>query len=576
MHAGGSFRRGVACRRAAVVRTVGADSSSHAGGRREIGRLAPFIPPSALSLVPRQPCAKLRDLCMPPCRQRAFRRSPNLLSGAMTRLVIVVEKASDWGSYYPSVDVMSAMDYLREPVGSDDERTHVINLCRSYKYLGTGYYVSLLAEARGHKVMPSVRTVNDLRRRSLYGVDIEDLNTKLTHFLPAGGRDTTDFGILVYFGETAYPALQDLARQVFESFPCPLLRIEFERDRVWQVSAIKPVGLQTLDDAQEDAFAEELDRFSKKLWRKPRARKLYRYDVAMLVDPAEQMPPSNKKALKAFVAAGKELGIEVDPIGKNDYQRLAEYDGLFIRETTASDNHTYRFSHRAEKEGMVVIDDPTSILRCTNKIFLNDLMVSRKLAVPRTEILYRDDSKGMKEVIAKLGFPLVLKIPDGSFSRGVVKVENEEALAQAASGLFQHSALLLAQEYVYTEFDWRIGVLNHEPLYACKYYMSRGHWQIYNHGAKGTAKSGGFETIAVSDAPAEVIKLALKATQPIGDGLYGVDLKRVGNKPVVIEVNDNPSIDAGVEDAHLGDELYLRIMQEFLRRMERKRQGVAG
>src|SRR6185437_15994579 len=189
--------------------------------------------------------------CMPPALRCGIPRLSFRSRGVMTRLVIVVEKASDWGSYYPSVDVMSAMDYLREPVGSDDERTHVLNLCRSYKYLGTGYYVSLLAEARGHKVMPSVRTVNDLRRRSLYGVDIEDLNTKLTNFLPAGGRDTTDFGILVYFGETAYPALQDLARQVFESFPCPLLRIEFERDRVWQVSSIKPVGLQTLDDAQE-------------------------------------------------------------------------------------------------------------------------------------------------------------------------------------------------------------------------------------------------------------------------------------------------------------------------------------
>jgi glutathione synthase/RimK-type ligase-like ATP-grasp enzyme len=491
----------------------------------------------------------------------------------MTRLVVVVEKASDWSSYYPSVDVMSAMDYLRSPAIVENERTHVINLCRSYKYLGTGYYVSLLAEARGHRVMPSVRTVNDLRRRSLYGLDIEDLNAELTHFLPAGCRDTTDFGILVYFGMTAYPALQDLSREVFEMFPCPLLRIEFERDRVWQVSAIKPVGLHALDDAQEDAFAEELDRFSRKLWRKPRARRQFRYDLAMLVDPAEQMPPSNKKALKAFINAGKELGIEVDPIGKNDYQRLAEYDGLFIRETTASDNHTYRFAHRAEKEGMVVMDDPTSILRCTNKIFLNDLMVSRKLAVPRTEILYRDDSKGTKEVVARLGFPLVLKIPDGSFSRGVVKVEDEAALASACSGLFQHSALLLAQEYVYTEFDWRIGVLNREPLYACKYYMSRGHWQIYNYGAKGSAKSGGYESIALKDAPPEVVKLALKATHMIGDGLYGVDLKQVGHKPVVIEVNDNPSIDAGVEDGYLGDKLYLRVMQEFLRRMERKRQG---
>jgi glutathione synthase/RimK-type ligase-like ATP-grasp enzyme len=492
----------------------------------------------------------------------------------MSRLVIVVEKASDWGSYYPSADVVSAMDYLREPVGSDDERTHVINLCRSYKYLGTGYYVSLLAEARGHKVIPSVRTVNDLRRRSLYGLDIDDLNQKLANFLPAGGRDTTDFGVLVYFGETAYDDLQDLARQVFEMFPCPLMRIEFERDRVWQVSSIKPVGLHTLDDAQEDAFAQALDKFSKKLWRKPKARRRFRYDIAMLVDPNESMPPSNKKALKQFIEAGKHLGIEVDPIGKNDYQRLAEYDGLFIRETTASDNHTYRFAHRAEKEGMVVMDDPTSILRCTNKIFLNDLMVARKLATPITEIIYRDDPRRVRDLPDRLGLPIVLKIPDGSFSRGVVKVETREALEKAAAELFSHSALLIAQEYLYTEFDWRIGVLNHEPLYACQYYMSRGHWQIYNHGAKGTAKSGGFRTVPVREAPSEVVKLALKATQTIGDGLYGVDLKQVGDKPVVIEVNDNPSIDAGVEDGYLGEDLYLRIMQEFLRRLELKRLGI--
>jgi glutathione synthase/RimK-type ligase-like ATP-grasp enzyme len=135
---------------------------------------------------------------------------------------------------------------------------------------------------------------------------------------------------------------------------------------------------------------------------------------------------------------------------------------------------------------------------------------------------------------------------------------------------------VLAQEFMFTEFDWRIGILNREPLYACKYYMSRGHWQIYNHGAKGTAKSGGFETLPVRSAPADVLKLALKATAPIGDGLYGVDLKQADDRLVVIEVNDNPSIDAGVEDAYLGDDLYRRIMDEFLRRMERKRLGLRG
>src|SRR4051812_13253869 len=276
----------------------------------------------------------------------------------MSRLVIVVEKASDWGSYYPSDNVITAQEYLKEAVGADDERVQVINLCRSYKYLGIGYYVSLLAEARGHKVIPSVRTINDLRKRALYGLDIEDLNLKLTKFLPEGSGDTTDFGVLVYFGETSYAPLADLARQVFETFPCPILRLEFERSKVWQISAIKPSSLHTLADPQEDSFAQALDKFSKKLWRKPRTRKKFRYDIAMLADPNEQMPPSNKRALKQFIETGKEIGIEVECISRNDYSRIAEYDGLFIRETTALDNHTYRFANKAEKEDMVVIDDP--------------------------------------------------------------------------------------------------------------------------------------------------------------------------------------------------------------------------
>jgi glutathione synthase/RimK-type ligase-like ATP-grasp enzyme len=350
--------------------------------------------------------------------------------------------------------------------------------------------------------------------------------------------------------------------------------LEFERSKVWQINAIKPASLHTLADPQEDSFAQALDKFSKKLWRKPRTRKKFRYDIAMLADPNEQMPPSNKRALKQFIETGKEIGIEVECISRNDYSRIAEYDGLFIRETTALDNHTYRFANKAEKEDMVVIDDPGSILKCTNKIYLHDLLKSRKLPTPRTEILYRDDSKRLAELPDLLGFPIVLKIPDGSFSRGIVKVETPEQLKSAADDLFQHTALVLAQEFMFTEFDWRIGILDGQALYACQYFMSRGHWQIYNHAGNGAQKSGGFKTLPVRDAPSEVVKLALKATSPIGDGLYGVDLKQVGDRIVVIEMNDNPSIDAGVEDAYLGEDLYRRIMEEFLRRMERKRLGI--
>ena len=61
------------------------------------------------------------------------------------------------------------------------------------------------------------------------------------------------------------------------------------------------------------------------------------------------------------------------------------------------------------------------------------------------------------------------------------------------------------------------------------------------------------------------------ATRLIGDGLYGVDIKQTERGPVVIEINDNPSIEYGVEDLHLGYELYRLIMADFNRRLyERK------
>ena len=160
----------------------------------------------------------------------------------MSRLLIVVEKASDWGSYHPSEDVILAKDYLRLPIAAVEERTQVINLCRSYRYLGTGYYVSLLAEARGHKVIPSVRTLNDLRRRSLYGFDVEDLNLRFANMQKQVALDHDEFEILVCFGETDYEPLRDIARQVFEAFRCPILRIGFEELGVESVTARLPAS----------------------------------------------------------------------------------------------------------------------------------------------------------------------------------------------------------------------------------------------------------------------------------------------------------------------------------------------
>jgi glutathione synthase/RimK-type ligase-like ATP-grasp enzyme len=68
-----------------------------------------------------------------------------------------------------------------------------------------------------------------------------------------------------------------------------------------------------------------------------------------------------------------------------------------------------------------------------------------------------------------------------------------------------------------------------------------------------------------------VVKTALRAANLIGDGLYGVDIKQTKKGVVVIEVNDNPNLDAGIEDAVVKDGLYKRILEDFVRRLDRKR-----
>lgn len=485
----------------------------------------------------------------------------------MSDHVLLVENAADWKPHFPHYPVIAAKDYLTRPEYSAQTQLRVINLCRSFRYLSVGYYCSLLAEARGHKVVPSVRTVQDLSRKAIYSLDIEDIDVLVQKVLgrKREGLQSTAFEMTVFFGQCAPREMQGVAAQLFSVFRAPLFKVEFRLAGKWRIDAIKPLSISNLAADEEPLFFSGLEGYLKRPWRKRRGSRGYKYDLAILQNPNEQLPPSNRVALARFIRAGKALGLEVDLIDRKDFNRLAEYDALLIRETTGIDHYTYHFARKAEAEGMVVIDDPDSILKCTNKVYLAELLASHRVPTPKTVIVRRDN---LDEVEAEIGYPVVLKIPDGSFSRGVFKAETRADLEATAKRLFRESDLLLAQEFVYTEFDWRVGILNREPFFVCKYFMSPKHWKIVNHEAKGGIRAGGFRALPIDEVPPQVVKTALRAANLIGDGLYGVDLKQTDKGIVVIEVNDNPNIDHGVEDVVLGDALYRRVMEDVLRRLE--------
>jgi glutathione synthase/RimK-type ligase-like ATP-grasp enzyme len=489
----------------------------------------------------------------------------------MGQVLFVVNQADRWPIQVPGVEVLSARRYLTEERFSALRHCRVFNLCRSYSYQSLGYYVSLLAEARGHKPMPRIGTLQDLRFQSLSRAFSSDLNDVIQQSLQRLQRQ--EFTLSIYFSRNLARQYDRLCREIFNLFPSPLLRVQFVRhpEEGWQLQSVTAISANDIPESHMGTVIEFAKEYFARRRPHPARKSPPPYSLAILTDKQDPTPPSDEKALERFADAAEEADFEVEFIDKDDYGRLAEFDALFIRTTTAVNNYTFRFARRAEAEGLVVIDDAESIVRCTNKVFLAELLNRHKVPTPITEILHRDN---VEAVLQQLALPMILKQPDSSFSRGVVKVETADDYRAKVAELLEESDLLIAQEFIRTDFDWRIGVLDRRPLYACKYFMARNHWQIYNNALLGQDDhTGDFETLPVELAPQRVVQTAVKAAGLIGDGLYGVDVKSLKGRCCVIEVNDNPSLDAGVEDKLLRDTLYERIIEWFQRRLEARLVG---
>lgn len=483
--------------------------------------------------------------------------------------LIVVNNPQEWPLHVPDVEVVSARSYLLDPKYADLDRAKVFNFCRSYRYQAIGYYVSLLAAARGHKPIPSISTIQDMKSQTVVRLMSGELDELIQKSLNTIRSER--FTLSIYFGKNITEKYEKLSAELFKLFEAPFVRAEFLKTDRWSLQSIGPIGAREIPNYHHDFVIQATTQFFSGRRPSVRAKSVERYNMAILFDPEAKDRASDSGAIAKFVKAAGRLGIRADVIGKEDFASIAEYDALFIRDTTNVNHHTYRFSRRALAEGLVVVDDPESILKCTNKVYLAELLDQREILAPKTMIVHKDN---MDQIVPQLGLPCILKKPDSAFSQGVVKAESDEDVAKKIEEMLEGSDLVIAQEFLPTPFDWRIGIFDRKPLYACKYHMASKHWQIVHRDDGQEERYGRVETLPVELAPSAVVRTALKAANLIGNGLYGVDLKQVGRKCYVIEVNDNPTIMASFEDAILKDALYERIMEVFLQRLERRRQGI--
>jgi glutathione synthase/RimK-type ligase-like ATP-grasp enzyme len=480
--------------------------------------------------------------------------------------IVLVEQAEDAKLLATSLPVALSGDFIAQPRRFAKAGAKIISLARSHNYQTEGYYASLLAEARGLRVIPTVETILDLSSRDGFGQALPELEHALNRDLARlPGPPASSF--LVCFGQTETGALKGFSRLLFDWFRAPAVKVTLRPGEGgwWSVARLTLRPIHRMKPAERDFLATALASYTRRAWRPPKLQVPMRYSIAVLHDSREALPPSSTETLRYWARQAAKKGVEVEPITRRDLADLAEFDALFIRETTSIRNHTFRFARRARAEGMPVIDDPTSMIRCTNKVYLWELLTQNRLPTPDTMLV--SASTDLTEIVDRLGLPVVLKIPDGSFSLGVKRASTLAELAALRAEFLTGSDLILAQRFMPTIYDWRIGVLGQKPLFATQYGMARGHWQIVKHREGKRALEGGFKTVPLAAAPESVVDIAVRAANLIGDGFYGVDLKETPDGPVVIEINDNPNLEHGVEDKAEKTETWDRLTDWFLSRI---------
>lgn len=273
------------------------------------------------------------------------------------------------------------------------------------------------------------------------------------------------------------------------------------------------------------------------------------------------------EALLRFKQAAERHGHELHYLFRPELRKIPRFDAVFLRALTDPLNASYVAARLAELHGIPVIDDSHSIRICCDKVAMYRQMQRAGVAIPETRVLrpcHVTHAFG-ERLLAELGAPLILKAPHSSFSSHVEKVDSPEDFVATGHRFLYRADRIVAQAFVESAFDWRVGVLDGKPLYTCRYGIAANTFKVQAV-VNGHLCYGRVESVPVEDAPEAVVRTGIAAARAIGNGLYGVDLKVDRNgHVVVIEVNDNPTINAGDEDVHAPD-LYERIVLHLLER----------
>src|SRR5262245_31439964 len=135
------------------------------------------------------------------------------------KTLIVVEQLKRWPLTLPHCELVEAERYLSHPEYLELRRAKVLNLCRSYRYQSVGYYVSLLAEARGQRPLPTLSTLQDIKNKSIARAFVDELDELVQRSLNGGHGNGSPIQLRTVFGRSLSGQYDTLAQRLFRLFP---------------------------------------------------------------------------------------------------------------------------------------------------------------------------------------------------------------------------------------------------------------------------------------------------------------------------------------------------------------------
>lgn len=182
-----------------------------------------------------------------------------------------------------------------------------------------------------------------------------------------------------------------------------------------------------------------------------------------------------------------------------------------------------------ESYGIKCVNSQSVVNTCGDKALTSLELIKKGVPSPKTVMAFTPDSA--LNAIEKMGYPVVIKPPTGSWARLLAKINDREAAEaviehKSTLGSYHHSVFYL-QEYISKpQRDIRAFVVGDETIAAI--YRTSPHW-ITN-----TARGGKASKCEITD---ELNNLCLKAAEAVGGGVLAIDIMETNNGFVVHEVN---------------------------------------